>query len=122
MPSNVLNTRCLQLMNLNGCKVFSKLDLNQGYHQIELHPESWYITTFSTHLGLHLKFGVNAASEKFQQIVEQTLTGLEGVRNISDDIIVARCNDAEHKEHFRSCLQRLKDKWLALNEKKCEFF
>jgi len=24
--------------DLNGCKVFSKLDLNQGQHQIELHP------------------------------------------------------------------------------------
>ena len=33
--------------DLNGCKVFSKLDLNQAYHQIELHPESRYITTLA---------------------------------------------------------------------------
>lgn len=26
--------------DLNGCKVFSKIDLNQGYHQIPLHPDS----------------------------------------------------------------------------------
>jgi hypothetical protein len=53
--------------DLNGCCVFTKLDLNQGYHQVELHPDSRYITTFSSHLGLHrykrLNFGVNAASE-----------------------------------------------------------
>jgi hypothetical protein len=38
--------------DLNGATVFSKHDLNQGYHQLELAPESWYITTFSTHKGL----------------------------------------------------------------------
>ena len=112
--------------DLNGCQVFSKLDLNQGYHQIELHPDSRYITTFSTHLGLHrykrLNFGVNAASEKFQQIIEQTLHGLEGVRNISDDIIVASRSDEEHEQHLRACLQRIKEKGLTLNKKKCKFF
>ena len=53
--------------DLNGCCVFTKLDLNQGYHQVELHPDSRYITTFSSHLGLHrykrLNFCVNVASE-----------------------------------------------------------
>ena len=62
--------------DLNGCTVFTKLDLNQGYHQIELHPDS-------SHVGLHrykrLNFGVNAASEKFQQIIEQVLEGLDGM-------------------------------------------
>ena len=32
--------------DLNGAKVFSKLDLNQGYHQLVLHPDSRHITTF----------------------------------------------------------------------------
>ena len=38
--------------DLNGAKVFSKLDLNQGYNQLELDQESRYLTTFSTHMGL----------------------------------------------------------------------
>ena len=38
--------------DLNGATFCSKLDLNGGYHQIELHPDSRYITTFSTHSGL----------------------------------------------------------------------
>ena len=38
--------------NLNGAAVFSKLDLNQGYNKLELHEDSRYITTFSTHVGL----------------------------------------------------------------------
>ena len=38
--------------DLNGATVFSKLDLNQGYHRLLLHPDSRPITTFSTHIGL----------------------------------------------------------------------
>ena len=39
------------LAALNGAAVFSKLDLRWGYHQIELHPESRVLTTFSTPQG-----------------------------------------------------------------------
>ena len=38
--------------NLNGAAVFSKLDLNQGYNQLELEPSSRYFTMFSTQVGL----------------------------------------------------------------------
>ena len=37
---------------LNGAQYFSKLDLLQAYHQLELDEASRYITTFSTHIGL----------------------------------------------------------------------
>ena len=55
--------------DLNGAKVFSKLDLNQGYNQLELALESRYITTFGMHLGLmrlkRLNFGTSSAAEIF---------------------------------------------------------
>ena len=38
--------------DLNGATVFSKIDLNSGYHQLQLTPDSRYITTFSTHRGV----------------------------------------------------------------------
>lgn len=80
------------ILDLNGAKVFSKLDLNAGYHQLELHPESRNITTFSTHVGLRrykrLSFGILSADEVFQNTLSTALEGLRGVRNISDDIIV----------------------------------
>ena len=38
---------------LNGAKYFSKLDLSQAYHQLELDPKSRHINTFSTHIGLY---------------------------------------------------------------------
>ena len=53
--------------DLNGSKYFSKLDMNKGYHQIELDSASRNITTFSTHLGLFryckLNVGTNSAAE-----------------------------------------------------------
>ena len=57
------------IVEVNGSQVFSKIDLNKGYHQIELAPESRYITTFATHEGLfrykRLCFGINTAAEIF---------------------------------------------------------
>ena len=79
--------------DLNGAKVFSKLDLNQGYNQLELSPESRYITTFSTHMGLmrfkRLNFGISSAAEIFQNTIRETLAGIPGAYNISDDILIA---------------------------------
>jgi len=54
------------LSDLNGSTVFRKLDLNLAYNQLELHPDSRHISTFSTHLGLfrykRLFFGCSSAS------------------------------------------------------------
>ena len=37
---------------LTRAKIFSKLDMSQAYYQLQLHENSRYITTFSTHVGL----------------------------------------------------------------------
>ena len=62
--------------------VFSKLDLNNGYLQLELDPTSRYITTFSTHCGLRrykiFNFGINSAAEKFQNGIRNCVKGIEG--------------------------------------------
>ena len=69
------------IRDLNGARVFSKLDLNQGYNQLELAPESRYITTFGTHMGLmrykRLNFGISSAAEIFQNVIRETLEGIE---------------------------------------------
>lgn len=62
---------------LNGSAFVSKLDLEWGYHQIELEKESRVIQTFSTHLGLHrfkrLMFGINCAPYMYHRFISQTL-------------------------------------------------
>lgn len=66
------------ICDLNGSIVFSKLDLNAGYHQLELYPDSSYMTTFSTHVGLLLYKRVS-----FENISED----ITGCQNIPDDIV-----------------------------------
>ena len=65
---------------LNGTQYFSKLDLSQAYHLLELKGESRYITTFSTHLGLfrykRLNHGNNVAAEIFQYTLQAQFHGL----------------------------------------------
>ena len=48
-----MNTIEELIVDLNGAKYFSKINLNKGYHQLELAEESRYITTFATHSGLY---------------------------------------------------------------------
>ena len=113
------------ITDLNGATVFSKLDLNAGYHQIELDPESRHLTVFSTHDGLfrykRLNFGVCSAAELFQNYIQSALQGLDGVLNISDDILTFGRNEQEHNERLDACLQRLREKNLTLNKDKCRF-
>ena len=111
--------------DLNGATVFSTLDLTFGYHQLELEPESRHITTFSTHDGLRrykrLMFGINAASEIFQNSIAEPLIGLSGCKNISDDIIVYGRDVREHDENLNRVLTRLREHNARLNGDKCAF-
>ena len=113
------------IADINGSTVFSKLDLNQGYHQLEMASESRHLTTFSTHLGLRrytrLNFGISSASEIFQNAISQVLQGLPGVLNVSDDIMMYAKSQKEHTERLKNTLQRLAENNLTLNRKKCEF-
>ena len=110
--------------NLNGSAVFSKLDLRLGFHQIELDKESRDIATFAAHEGLfrykRLSFGVNSAPEKYQQIIRQVVSDIEGVLNIADDLVVHGKSIEEHESLYK-VLQRLEEKNLTLNPMKCEF-
>lgn len=109
---------------LSGASVFSKLDLNQGYNQLELDESSRFITTFTTHLGLRrytrLFFGINSAAEVFQEAIRNVLQGITGAINISDDILIFGKTQSEHDENLHKTLRRLSEKGLTLNRAKCE--
>ena len=111
--------------SLNGAKKFSKLDLRSGYHQLVLAPESRHITTFATHKGLkrykRLNFGTSSAADIFQHTIQHALEGINGVLNISDDIIIFGKTTAEHDKALKEIFQRLSDKGLTLNPDKCVF-
>lgn len=104
------------LQGKNGSAVFSKLDLKWGYHQLELTPESREITTFAVHNGVYrykrLIFGVSSASEQYQHEIANALAGIEGVENISDDVIG---HAPDHETHDKRLHARLSECGLTLN-------
>ena len=104
--------------------MFSKLDLNLGFHQIELDNKSRDRTTFATHDGLfrykRLSFGVNSAPEKYQQIIRQVISEIGGVQNIADDLIVHGENN-EHDRNLHRVIQREEEKNLTLKPEQCQF-
>lgn len=111
--------------DLNGASVFSKLDLRQGYHQLELELASRLIKTFNTHVGIfrykRLNFGVSAASEFFQETIRNVIQGIRGAKNISDDILIFGKNQEDHDRTLAATFKTLQDSGLKLNRSKCEF-
>ena len=100
--------------DLNGAKVFSKLDLRNGYHQLELENSSRYVTCFSTHLGIfrykRLNFGISSASEIFQETISNVIQDIDNVKNISDDILVFGKTQQEHDIALDRTFKRLSEK------------
>ena len=111
------------LQEISNAKLFSKLDLNMAFHQIELAPESRDITTFAAPSGLYrykrLLFGANMATEKFQNLIWQVLKDCPGTYNIHDDILVVGRNEDEHDHNLDTALRKLEESGLTLNYDKC---
>ena len=112
-------------LEVNGATVFSKLDLKNGFHQLQLEENSIHITTFSTHLGLfrykRLNFGTNSATEIFHEEVRKALVGIRGVINIHDDIFIWGIDQKDHDRALRELFQRLRESGLTCKLSKCEF-
>ena len=111
------------LQEVSYAKVFAKLDLNMAFHQIKLHPGSRDIT-FAVPNGLYrykrLLFGVNMATEKFQQSVWQVIKDCPRTYNLYDDLRVVGADDKEHDENLERVMRKLEESGLTLNYEKCE--
>lgn len=113
------------LTEMNGSKVFTKLDLKWGFHQLELSEASRPITTFATHIGMfrykRLMFGVTSAPEIYQFTIQNVLRDCPGQRNLSDDIIVFAETVEEHDKRLEKVLKTLEESGLTLNASKCVY-
>ena len=113
------------LAQIGEAKVFSKLDANSGFWQIDLAPESASLTTFITPFGRYqfnrLPFGITSAPEHFQKRMNQILEGLEGVVCLIDDTLIYGKTKEEHDERLMAVLKRIQEAELTLNKEKCQF-
>ncbi|MEW8584399.1 MAG: RNase H-like domain-containing protein, partial [Candidatus Thiodiazotropha sp.] len=107
------------------CKVFSKLDLRQGYHQLILHPDSRAIATFSTPWGnfrpKRLIFGAKSSQDLFDEAMFRIFGDIPKCLNQRDDILIGGCNLTEHNKTLETVLQRARDFGVTFNREKCRF-
>ena len=109
-------------------KVFSKIDLRSGYHQINIRPEDIPKTAFSTRYGLYqylvMSFGLTNAPAYFMYLMNSIfMSELDKfVVMFIDDILIYSENEADHAEHLRVVLSRLREHQLYAKFNKCEFW
>lgn len=108
----------------SGATVFSKLDIQDAFHQIELDEGSRDLTTFTSSIGTYrycrLPFGLSSAPELFHRIIGQKLAGLHNVINFLDDVMVVGATLEDHDRALAAVLQRFDWARIRLNLNKCE--
>ena len=113
---------------LKGAKIFLKIDLRSGYHQVIIKDEDINKTTFRTRYG-HYKFTVVPFGLSNTLVFFRCL--MNGVFKdyldkffivFLDDILVYSKLEEEHEKHLRMVLQVLREHQLYAKLIKCLFY
>ena len=108
-----------------GAKVFTIVDMDKGYWQVVLHPESRKLTCMAFDIGRYqfkrLPMGSKVASDIFQRMLDSVYIGLPGVTGIADDMVIFGRNEEEHYRNLILFLETTRKNGLVLNKKKLQF-
>ena len=113
---------------LQGSRVYSKIDLRSGYHQLRVQESDVPKTAFRTRYGhyefLVMPFGLTNAPAAFMDLMNQVFQPyLDGfVIVFIDDILVYSSSSEEHSEHLRIVLQTLRERQLYAKLSQCQFW
>ena len=112
---------------VQGAKVFSKLDLKNGYNLLRIKPGDEWKTAFRCRYGhfqyLVMPFGLINAPASFQAMMNEILREFldRGVVVYMDDILVYSKNIVEHRLLLSKVMARLIEHGLAADIAKCVF-
>jgi hypothetical protein len=113
---------------LKGACVFSKIDLQSGYHQLKIRATDIPKTAFITRNVLYeytiMSFGLTNAPAYFMYLMNKLFMEYldKFVVVFIDDILIFSKSEEEHEEHLRLVLQKLRENQLYAKLSKCEFW
>ena len=108
-------------------RVFSKLDLRQGYYQVRIAEGDEHKTTCVTRYGsfefLVMPFGLCNAPATFCTLMNDVLRPFldKSVVVYLDDIVVYSETLEDHKKHLKEVFDALRENQLYLKASKCSF-
>ena len=125
-------SRCVQsprvedfIYRLHDCKIFTKLDLRQGYHQLALDPSTRQVATFSTpwenYRPQRLVFGAKSSQDVFDEAMFRIFGDIHHCLNQRDDILLGGRDQTEHREVLETVLKQVRDHRITFNREKCQF-
>jgi len=111
---------------LHGVRVFTKLDLVRGYHQVRVHSDDCYKTVFIASDRLYkykvIPFGLSNAPAAFIRMMHRILhLHHRNAIVYLDDVLIFSKMLAEHQSQVEGVLQALRNTRLHLSEAKCVF-
>ena len=113
---------------LHGAKVFTVMDVRNGFWHVSLNEESSYLTTFQTPFGRYcwrrMPFGISSAPEVFQRKMHELIEGMTGIEVVADDFIAVGYGETfeeatrDHDKNLLDFLKRCEAKNVRLNPEK----
>jgi hypothetical protein len=113
---------------MRGAKVFSKIDLRSGYHQLKIQTEDIPKTAFTTRYGLYeflvMSFGRTNAPAYFMNLMNKVFMEYldQFVVVFIDNILIYSQSEEAHENHLRLVLQKLRENQLYAKFPKCDFW
>jgi hypothetical protein len=112
---------------MRGAKVFCKIDLRSGYHQMTIRWSDIPKTAFTSRYGLYeyivMSFGLTNAPAYFMCLMNKVFMEYldKFVVVFIDDLLIYSKTEEEHEEHLRLVLQKLREHQLYDKFSKCDF-
>ena len=113
---------------LHGAKVFTVMDVRNGFWHVSLDEESSYLTTFQTPFGRYrwrrMPFGISSVPEVFQRKMHELIEGMTDIEVVADDFIAVGYGETfgeasrDHDKNLLEFFKRCEAKNVRLNPEK----